>query len=290
MTDMEKPEGGRTENFGAGDSRAEGVRTENIGAEAGRTGSGQMENIGAEACGTGSGQPEGSTTEVLPGGFAYARAADVGIPRRQLLWYLGCRGQDPGPAVDRKIAQVCGELEKNADPALFYLRYPLERDPRGYPVIAGVRIPSENLRKNLAGCGSVLLLAATLGAATDRLLYRYGQTDVAGQAVLQAASAALLEAFLDREQDRARAQAAKEGLYLRPRFSPGYGDFALESQRWIFDLLKPDKRLGITLTSGLLMIPSKSVTALAGLSGKDIGCRKNGCEECALKACAFRRE
>lgn len=227
--------------------------------------------------------------DVLAGGYRSAAASEVGIPRKDLLWYLGCRGQDPGPEVNRKIDKVCRELEEHAAPALFYLRFPLTADSDGYPVIAGVPVRSGNLRKNLTGCESVLLCAATLGTETDRLLYRYAQTDLSGQTILQAASAALLEAFLDQEQDRIRREAAGQGLYLRPRFSPGYGDFPLESQLWIFDLLKPGRRLGITLTSSLLMIPSKSVTAVAGLGRKDIGCRKNGCEACTLTSCAFRR-
>ena len=52
--------------------------------------------------------------------------------------------------------------------------------------------------------------------------------------------------------------AKEKGLYLRPRFSPGYGDFALEYQKDIFRMLECEKRIGITLTEGNLMMPSKS--------------------------------
>ena len=62
-----------------------------------------------------------------------------------------------------------------------------------------------------------------------------------------------------------RAGFRKEGLALRPRFSPGYGDLPLEFQRDFFRILRPQRRIGVTLTDACLMVPSKSVTALVGI-------------------------
>ena len=59
--------------------------------------------------------------------------------------------------------------------------------------------------------------------------------------------------------------AAEEGKSLRPRYSAGYGDFSLENQRGIFDLLSPAKHIGLTLKDNLIMVPEKSVTAVIGL-------------------------
>ena len=57
----------------------------------------------------------------------------------------------------------------------------------------------------------------------------------------------------------------KETHVTRPRFSPGYGDFPLEFQKDIFNLLSPNKRIGLTLNNSLLMSPTKSVTAVVGI-------------------------
>jgi cobalamin-dependent methionine synthase I len=51
------------------------------------------------------------------------------------------------------------------------------------------------------------------------------------------------------------------------RFSAGYGDFLLENQQTIFRLLELE-RIGVQITASFVLIPEKSVTAIAGVKGK----------------------
>ena len=60
-------------------------------------------------------------------------------------------------------------------------------------------------------------------------------------------------------------EPAREGKELCPRYSPGYGDFALENQKGIFNLLSPSKYTGLTLKDNMIMVPEKSVTAVIGI-------------------------
>ena len=60
-----------------------------------------------------------------------------------------------------------------------------------------------------------------------------------------------------------------EGYYVRPRFSPGYGDFSLEVQSAFLEMTDATKLIGITLTDGGIMVPEKSVTAVIGLTKTD---------------------
>ena len=106
---------------------------------------------------------------------------------------------------------------------------------------------------------------------------------------MQAASAAAIEAYCNEENERLREAARKEGYYLRPRFSPGYGDFDLSFQRQMFEALKAQKTVGITLTESLMMLPSKSVTAVIGMGREETHCVPEGCEACGRKDCEFRR-
>ena len=49
------------------------------------------------------------------------------------------------------------------------------------------------------------------------------------------------------------------------------------------------KEIGVSLTQSLLMTPSKSVTALIGVSKEPGECRRKGCEQCeAADNCAYR--
>ncbi len=133
------------------------------------------------------------------------------------------------------------------------------------------------------------MFGATLGSRVDVLLKRYGQLSVSRAVVLQAASAAMLETYCDYCNEVWREEYQKKGWYMRPRFSPGYGDFPLECQKEIAGALEMNKRIGVTLTDSLLMAPSKSVTAVIGLSRKPKMCSIQGCEACGRTGCEYRR-
>ena len=115
--------------------------------------------------------------------------------------------------------------------------------------------------------------------------------------MLQAAAAALIEEVCDELNEQLRLEAAQEGKSLRPRFSPGYGDFRLEHQTELFRILEVQKRIGVTLTEHLLMMPSKSVTAVIGISDmpQDAQCGgqgaglTSGCGACDRTDCSFRK-
>ena len=49
----------------------------------------------------------------------------------------------------------------------------------------------------------------------------------------------------------------RAGLYLRPRYSPGYGDLALGEQAVFFRLLELPKRLGLSLSEAYIMSPEQ---------------------------------
>lgn len=62
-----------------------------------------------------------------------------------------------------------------------------------------------------------------------------------------------------------------------------------ECQPALLGTLEAGKRIGIKLTDSLLMMPSKSVTAVMGISKKPHRCDVRGCEACGKTDCAYRR-
>lgn len=127
------------------------------------------------------------------------------------------------------------------------------------------RVESRDLAKALAGCESVLILAATVGMEIDRLIARYQRISPARALALQALGAERVEALCDAFCNARAEGYSKQGLSLRPRFSAGYGDLPLSLQRELFRALDCPKRIGLTLNESLLMSPTKSVTAIVGL-------------------------
>lgn len=124
---------------------------------------------------------------------------------------------------------------------------------------------SKDLQKALEGCDRVLLFAATVGLLPDRLLAKYNRVAPAKALLVQAIGTERVEALCDTFCAEQTKNYAAEGAILRPRFSPGYGDLPLAMQREVFAALDCERQLGITLNESLLMTPSKSVTALAGI-------------------------
>jgi len=108
--------------------------------------------------------------------------------------------------------------------------------------------------------------------------------------VIQASAAAMLEEYLDTWQKETAAKLEDEKQYLRPRFSPGYGDFSISHQEMILRMLNAEKSIGLTLTNGGMLNPTKSVTAVAGISRTKERCPVHGCEACRKTDCAYRRE
>ncbi len=203
--------------------------------------------------------------------------------------YLGYRGSEPPPETAEAVRKCLRELEEASEPRTVYRRFPVTLDG-DLVTVEGMEARSRALARNLRGCSEVYLMAATLGMAPDRLTARAQAAGKMSRAViLQAAAAALIERVCDELNDRIREEARAEGSFLRPRFSPGYGDFSLEHQEELFRILEVQKRIGVTLTESLLMIPSKSVTAVIGVSGSDSGCAAEGCESCGKTDCSFRR-
>ncbi len=213
----------------------------------------------------------------------------IDIDPKEVARYLSYRGNQPDEAVQAIIGSCIREVNEAAEPRIVCRRFPLFYSEDGGFQAAALHFTSLSLQRNLAGCREVFLFAATIGIAVDTLIRRTAMLDAAKGLVMQAAAAAAIEAFCDSENDKLRIQVEAEGLFLRPRFSPGYGDLSLDVQRDFLRVLQAQKQIGLTLTDSGLMVPIKSVTALIGISDIPAPCHRQGCEVCSKIDCAFRR-
>jgi hypothetical protein len=208
---------------------------------------------------------------------------------KEILRYLGYGRHEAKEQVLVLIEACVRELERAAVPKSIYKEYPLSFYGEEGIDCCAFQTCSKALKKNLKDCQSVLLFGATLGTGVDLLLHRYNRLEMSKAVVLQAAAAAMLEDYCDQMNEELEKKYEEKGLYLRPRFSPGYGDFSLECQPALLGGLEAGKRIGITLTDSLLMAPSKSVTAVIGISRIPGTCGMRSCQDCEKRDCAYRR-
>lgn len=184
------------------------------------------------------------------------------IDRKQTLIFLGYSGVKSLEGVEDVYAECEKMLLETLTPKACYTTFDIafcgEEIDLGF-----TKTTSHSLALNLKGCKKIALFAATVGAGVDRLIVKYNKLSSARAVILQALGASAVEGWCD----EVNAHITREYGQTKPRFSCGYGDLPLSMQRDIFKTLNVTKNLGITLTNGDLMIPSKSVTAIIGIKG-----------------------
>lgn len=217
----------------------------------------------------------------------------------EVLRYLGHTGQSIDPELQERLATTVRRCETELEPRFLWEAFDLEpAPPSGAPRrLAGAALALEGaaMEHYLEGAEKVALLACTLGARSEQALRVLGATDPLGQLMYDAACTDLVEVAADEAQAQVEAYAANLGMRCGMRYSPGYGDFDLEVQGRLLEVLQAPKRLGVTATADHLLIPSKSVTAVVALypaEGADAAPRGRellGCDACSLCAtCQIR--
>ncbi len=212
---------------------------------------------------------------------------------REIYRYLGYGAKTPDSSVDTVIKEVLLELIDVIQPKNVYKIYTCSTS-ECVVVLRGekrtIAFESRNLAANLSQCGYVILIAATLGLQADKLLQKYEILNMTKATITQACGAASIEAYCNILQERICEEISTDDrrLYLRPRFSPGYGDLPLPYQKVIFEELECSRRIGLTLTDSLLMYPTKSVSALIGMTTNPQSCHIGKCKDCDKIDCEFR--
>ena len=117
------------------------------------------------------------------------------------------------------------------------------------------------IRTRLKGV-EVVFLCGTIGAEFDAWQRRLSVTSAADTLLSQQIGLAAVEKVMDELENEVKVKVEGEGLKLRPRRSPGYGDLPLDLSREIINRLDATKKIGVSITESDLLVPSKSVTAI----------------------------
>ncbi len=208
---------------------------------------------------------------------------------REAVRYLGYGGHAVDDQTLALIEDSFRELDRAADRRIIYRIFDVISGEADSLAIGKMNIVSRNLRKNLRDCHAGVLLGARFGIGVVLLMTRYSFLYMTWGGGGPAAAAAILEEYLDSCQKKIGSELEAEGKYLRPRFSPGYGDFDIRYQDMMLRMLHADKSIGLTMTDSYMLTPAKSVTAVIGISGKKDNCPMQGCEACKKKDCIYRR-
>ena len=190
---------------------------------------------------------------------------------KEILRYAGCK------SVDNDVVSLMHSCIDEVSPSLSYKICWCELDVTVCGTECGFGdfcVDSKVLAKFLDSSQTVILMAATVGVAIDRLIAKYGRISPSRALMIQAIGSERIEALCD-------AFCRDSGC--NTRFSPGYGDLPLSVQKDIFRILDCEKKIGMYLSENLIMTPSKSVTAFAKM-----GIAHNKCTDCTKIDCEYR--
>ncbi len=219
-------------------------------------------------------------------------AAALPIRLREVWHFLGYYHIQPEERVNALIDACIREAVAAATPQGIYSVFEIKQtDLEDTLDLTFAKVTSKDLSRNLAQCHHCVLFAATIGPKVDQLIMKASRLDPLKGCILQAVGAMLIESYCDLLNEQLRTDFASIGCALRPRFSPGYGDFSLNHQRDIFRSIRADKTIGLTLMDSQIMAPSKSVTAVIGIYQPEDkrtadylpGCSLcDGCDKCSV--------
>lgn len=111
--------------------------------------------------------------------------------------------------------------------------------------------------------GNRVYLCGTLGAAFDQWQRARAAVSAAEAFTSQRLGLREVERVMNALEAEARAAVEADGRErLLPRRSPGYDELPLELSREIIEKLDATRKIGVALTESMLLVPTKSVTAI----------------------------
>ncbi|WP_027621570.1 vitamin B12 dependent-methionine synthase activation domain-containing protein [Acetivibrio clariflavus] len=144
----------------------------------------------------------------------------------------------------------------------------IEKNDKYVKLENGLTFEGTGLAKLLNNSIEVVLMASTVRREiTDKIHYEVENGNASFGVVLDAVASETADAALDWMVDYINNLIRREGKTLtKMRYSPGYGDLPLFNQKKIFDALGLEK-LGLSITERYMLVPEKSVIAIAGIEG-----------------------
>jgi hypothetical protein len=151
----------------------------------------------------------------------------------------------------------------------------------------GKELVSPLVAHHLAGAEQVVLAVCTIGPELEKLASSWMDEKPLLGLALDGLGNAAVEKVAQQVCAHLAEQAQAKGLQASTPLSPGEPDWSVEvGQPQIFALLDPSKA-GITLTSGGMMVPKKSISFVIGV-GPEMA-QTDACEVCSLKeTCRYR--
>ena len=207
------------------------------------------------------------------------------INRAEVLRYLGYKGIGADETINSLIDECEAEVLKAAVPRYVYRVVDVTQVDEGVRLEGtSVTLKGNSIKEHLKGCNKAALIAVTISDGIDRMLRVMQASDLAKAVISDSMASAAIEQVCDKVEAVIKEELPEYNQTFR--FGIGYGDLPLSQQGEFLKILNAPK-LNIGKTD--MMTPTKSVTAVIGLTTGEVSSKKKGCMSCNLKGtCRFR--
>lgn len=152
-----------------------------------------------------------------------------------------------------------------------------------------VILKGESIKKHLQGCDRIALLAATLTSETDKIIRKYQACDMTKAVIMDSIASVAIEQVCNKAEEDINDNV--KDCYLTYRYGVGYGDFPLEQEKAILDIIESMKNIGLCVTKDNILTPLKSVVCVIGISDTVLEKGQKGCTTCNMnKQCRYRKQ
>ena len=213
------------------------------------------------------------------------------IDTKEVRRYAGLRKSDfPESLID----EACLEGRLLAQPKGSWEIYDYDTKSQTVYDTVPFKIDGNKIGKHLENCTKVIIMSATVGEDIEEAVTKhFSEGRYAYSTLLDSAATTAVEQIADSMEKYLKPMLARQGLAMKWRFSPGYGDWPIQQQTEILQLAG-GSHIGISLTESLMLMPRKSITAIIGLYHPAPDCpaepaKKHDCSQCSKLDCLSRK-
>lgn len=211
------------------------------------------------------------------------------IDINEVLRYLGYRGQEITNELMEEVEEAIKESKSLLKVKYVCKEFKITKN-NSEILLEGtnLRLKGKDIFNLLQNSDKCILMAATVGSDIERKIKFYSKINLTKALILDSCATAAIEEVCNNLQESIGREMLKGEENFTFRYSPGYGDLSLDIQKDFISVLDCERKIGLKVSSDMLLFPRKSVTAILGITNKKQN--RDKCKECSnFERCNYRK-
>ena len=211
------------------------------------------------------------------------------IDINEVLRYLGYRGQEVTKELIKDVEETIKEGKALFKPKYVYREFNIVKENHEILLLGtNLILKGKDIYNLLKSSDKCIVMAATIGSDIERKVKLYSKYNLTKALILDSCATTAIEEVCDNLQESISKGILKGEEKFTFRYSPGYGDLALDIQKEIVSILDCERKIGLKVSGDMVLFPRKSVTAIIGITNKERS--KDKCKECNnFERCSYRK-